>query len=191
MIYGFAKQSGGHAKIYSEVGDGTTVRLYIPRHPTETAAAEAELEHPRGGETILVVEDDALVRSFVVLQLRDLGYSGSRRPTGRRRATCSRATRPSICCSRTWRCPRRDGPQLADGARRRRPKLKVLLTSGYTENPIVHKASSIRACTFLSKAFRRQDLAVKVREALDGRSECRARPRSGKYACNCSIFPEI
>src|SRR5262249_59754647 len=79
MIYGFAKQSRGHVKIYSEVGHGTTVRLYLPRltdapAPVEAAAAAHPPTHPRGGETILVVEDDGQVRAFVLGQLRELGY---------------------------------------------------------------------------------------------------------------------
>src|SRR4029450_9075588 len=78
MIYGFAKQSGGHLKIYSEVGHGTTIRIYLPRVVSGRAFAaaprEAAQEHPRGGETILVVEDDADVRAFVVMQLCLLVY---------------------------------------------------------------------------------------------------------------------
>jgi hypothetical protein len=103
MIYGFAKQSGGHLKIYSEVGHGTSVRLYMPRHAAEAAAAATEArltaaEQPRGGETILVVEDDPLVRNFVALQLRDLGYDVIEAANGPQAASCSRATPRSTCC---------------------------------------------------------------------------------------------
>jgi PAS domain S-box-containing protein len=173
MIYGFAKQSGGHAKIYSEVSHGTTVRLYIPRHPAETTAAAAGAEanpsgHPRGGETILVVEDDPLVRNFVVLQLRDLGYSVIEAADGPQARDLLEGDAIIDLLFTDVVMPRgMTGRQLADGAKRRRPNLKIVLTSGYTENSIVHQGRLDAGVHFLSKPFRRQDLAVKVREALD------------------------
>jgi CheY-like chemotaxis protein len=173
MIYGFAKQSGGHAKIYSEPGHGTTVRLYIPRHPTEPSAAAAgpdamPSDHPRGGETVLVVEDDPLVRNFVVLQLRDLGYSVIEAADGAQARDLLQGDAVIDLLLTDVVMPRGvTGPQLADGAKRRRPALKVLLTSGYTENSIVHQGKLDPGVHFLPKPFRRQDLAVKVREALD------------------------
>ena len=172
MIYGFAKQSGGHLKIYSEVGHGTSVRLYMPRHATETgAAAESGAmppEHPRGGETILVVEDDALVRNFVALQLRDLGYSVIEAADGRQaRKLLDGDAKIDLLFTDVVMPGGMTGGQLADAAKRQRPNLKTLFTSGYTENSIVHHGRLDSGVHFLSKPFRRQDLAIKIREALD------------------------
>ncbi len=109
MIYGFAKQSRGHVKIYSEVGHGTTVRLYLPRKTAvaESEAAPAGVDRARtgGSETILVVEDDADVRAFVVGQLGDLGYRVIEAADGRRHSGSSRAISRSTRCSRMSSCP--------------------------------------------------------------------------------------
>ncbi len=173
MIYGFAKQSGGHLKIYSEVGHGTTVRLYMPRHVLETAAAPAASramapEQPRGGETILVVEDDPLVRNFVALQLRDLGYSVIEAADGpQARKLLEGGAKIDLLFTDVVMPGGMTGRQVADAAKRQRPNLKILFTSGYTENSIVNHGRLDAGVHFLSKPFRRQDLAIKVREALD------------------------
>jgi CheY-like chemotaxis protein len=173
MIYGFAKQSGGNLKIYSEVGHGTTVRLYIPRHAAEPAAAAGEPramppEQARGGETILVVEDDPLVRNFVVLQLRDLGYRVIEAANGpQARDLLDGDARIDLLFTDVVMPGGLTGLQVADAAKRRRPTLKTLFTSGYTENSIVHHGRLDPGMHFLSKPFRRQDLATKIREALD------------------------
>jgi nitrogen-specific signal transduction histidine kinase len=173
MIYGFAKQSGGHLKIYSEVGHGTSVRLYMPRHVTEATAAAAEPrtmepEQPRGGETILVVEDDPLVRNFVALQLRDLGYNVIEAANGpQARKLLEGDAKIDLLFTDAVMPGGMTGRQVADAAKRQRPTLKVLFTSGYTENSIVHHGRLDTGVHFLSKPFRRQELAVKVREALD------------------------
>ncbi len=87
MVYGFVKQSGGHIKIYSEDGHGTTIKLYLPPRPRPRSKPRQPRRRalPRGNETILVVEDDALVRNFVIAQLQSLGYARSAPPTARRR----------------------------------------------------------------------------------------------------------
>ena len=173
MIYGFARQSGGHLKIYSEVGHGTTVRLYLPRQVSAPAAIFAPraraFDHPRGGETILVVEDDPLVRSFVVLQLRDLGYNVVEAADGPgAEKLLNDGASVDLLFTDVVMPGGMTGRELADKAMRRRPKLKTLYTSGYTEDSIVHHGKLDPGVHFLSKPFRRQDLAVKVREALDG-----------------------
>jgi PAS domain S-box-containing protein len=173
MTYGFAKQSGGHLKIYSEVGHGTTVRLYLPRQKTETTAASASVEdmrseQPGGGETILVVEDDELVRSFTVSQLRSLGYQVLEAADGPKAQHILESDQPIDLSFTDVVMPGgMTGRQLSEKARRRRPDLKTLYTSGYTEDSIVHQGKLDTGVHFLPTPFRRQDLAVKVRAVLD------------------------
>jgi CheY-like chemotaxis protein len=173
MIYGFAKQSRGHVKIYSEVGHGTTVRLYLPRKTTaaESKAAPAAGDHERegGGETILVVEDDADVRAFVTGQLRDLGYRVIEAADGRQAQRVLDSEQPIDLLFTDVVMPGgMTGRQIAEAARAKRPGLRAVFTSGYTENSIVHQGKLDKDVNFLSKPFRRQDLARKVRQTLDG-----------------------
>jgi len=171
MIYGFAKQSRGHVKIYSEVGHGTTVRLYLPRKTAAddaAAPATAGRPHSRGSETILVVEDDADVRAFVGGQLRELGYRVIEAADGPQAQQILDSDQPIDLLFTDVVMPGgMTGRQLADAARVRRPSLKAVFTSGYTENSIVHQGKLDKGVSFLSKPFRRQDLALKVRETLD------------------------
>jgi CheY-like chemotaxis protein len=173
MIYGFAKQSRGHVKIYSEVGHGTTVRLYLPRRHTAAGAAAAPIhaaviEHPRGGETVLVVEDDTDVRSYVVAQLRDLGYRVLEAADGPQAQKILDQDAPIDLLFTDVVMPGgMTGRALVDYAKRRRSDLKTLFTSGYTENSITHQGKLNPGVHFLPKPFRRQELALKVREALD------------------------
>ena len=173
MIYGFAKQSRGHVKIYSEVGHGTTVRLYLPRKTTaaESKAAPPAGDHEResGGETILVVEDDADVRAFVTGQLRDLGYRVIEAADGRQaQRVLDSDQRIDLLFTDVVMPGGMTGRQIADAARTKRPGLRAVFTSGYTENSIVHQGKLEKDMNFLSKPFRRQDLARKVRQTLDG-----------------------
>jgi PAS domain S-box-containing protein len=171
MIYGFAKQSRGHVKIYSEVGHGTTVRLYLPRKAAATDAvtpAAAEQTRMRGSETILVVEDDPDVRTFVTGQLRDLGYrviEAADGPEAQRILDSDEAI--DLLFTDVVMPGGVTGRQLADAARARRPDLKAVFTSGYTENSIVHQGKLDKGVSFLAKPFRRQELARKIRETLD------------------------
>jgi CheY-like chemotaxis protein len=174
MIYGFAKQSGGHLKIYSEVGHGTTVRLYLPRRRASTVAesaaapATAAAHHAGGGETILVVEDDPLVRNFIVQQLRALGYTALEAADGAQaRARLESDVPIDLLLTDVVMPGSVTGRELAESARQRRPTLKTLYTSGYTENSIVHQGRLDPGVHFLSKPFRRQELAQKVRAVLD------------------------
>jgi CheY-like chemotaxis protein len=172
MIYGFAKQSGGHVKIYSEVDHGTTVRLYLPRQAgavaTATPATPMQHDHPRGGEMILVVEDDADVRAFVVGHLRDLGYRVVETKDGPSAlGTLEDSTPIDLLLTDVVMPGGMTGRQLSDEAKYRRPGLKTLFISGYTEDSIVHQGKLDPGVNFLSKPFRRRDLALKVREALD------------------------
>lgn len=170
MIYGFAKQSGGHLKIYSEIGHGTTVRMYLPR------AGEVQLEAPapaalewdlRGDETILVVEDEDAVRKLVVVFLGRLGYRVLEAAEARRALELLRGEEPIDLLFTDVVLPGgMNGRQLAEKASALRPGLRVLFTSGYTQNSIVHQGKLDAGVHLLSKPYRREELARKVREAL-------------------------
>ena len=172
MIYGFTKQSGGHVKIYSEVDHGTTVRLYLPRQAAAGAAATPAMpmqhDHPPGGEMILVVEDNADVRAFVVRHLHELGYRVTEAKDGPSAlGILSQPIPIDLLLTDVIMPGGMTGRQLSDEARHRRPGLKTLFISGYTEDSIVHQGKLDPGVNFLSKPFRRRDLALKVREALE------------------------
>jgi PAS domain S-box-containing protein len=172
MVYGFIKQSNGHVKIYSEVGHGTTVKLYLPRSETtalvEAPATAVELDSP-DNETVLVVEDDAMVRDFVVQQLQQLGYRTRLAGNGREAlAALNRDAEIDLLLTDVILSGSLTGKQVADAAQRRRPDLKVLFMSGYTENAIVHHGRLDPGVLLLSKPFRATDLARMVRRAIAG-----------------------
>lgn len=170
MAYGFAKQSGGHIKIYSEPGQGTTVRLYVPRdtRPGEkTSTAVSDESEFAGTEKILAVEDDDMVRSHAENQLRDFGYDVISARNGAEALEIIR-NNPDIDLLFTdvIMSGGMNGRDLAEKARKIRPNLKVLYTSGYTENAIVHHGRLDAGVQLLQKPYRRADLAGKVRQAL-------------------------
>lgn len=172
MVYGFSRQSGGHVKIYSEEGHGTVVRLYLPRS-TQGAAAQTPVTQRKsasaGTETILVIEDDALVRSFVMTQLKALGYRTLAGSTGAEGLAQLETDKDIALLFTDIILPGgMNGRQLADEALRLRPHLKVLFTSGYTENAIVHQGRLDPGIRLLSKPYRLVELASAVRDALDG-----------------------
>jgi signal transduction histidine kinase/CHASE3 domain sensor protein len=170
MVYGFVKQSDGHIKIYSEEGHGTTIRLYLPparggAETTKPVAAAAS----GGGETILVVEDDALVRNFAITQLHSLGYKTIAAADGRAAlAMIENGAAFDLLFTDVIMPGGMTGRQLADELARRRPGLKVLYTSGYTDNAIVHHGRLDRGVLLLTKPYRRPQLAEMVRRALQG-----------------------
>jgi PAS domain S-box-containing protein len=170
MVYGFVKQSNGHIKIYSEEGHGTTIKVYLPKlnETVEAALAPREIvAMPGGGETVLVVEDDSMVRNYVIAQLLSLGYQT---------LAAANATEALVFLKNgdTFDLLFTDvimpgglnGRQLADEMIRRRPSLKVLYTSGYTENAIVHHGRLDQGVALLNKPYRKADLARKIREVL-------------------------
>jgi PAS domain S-box-containing protein len=172
MVYGFVKQSGGHVKIYSEEGVGTTIKLYLPR-ATEDAmpVAEAAPTAPRatGHESILVVEDDRMVRDYVVAQLRSLGYAAAAAANAAEALKIlDDGAAPDLLFTDVIMPGGVDGRQLADQVRRRRPSLKVLFTSGYTQTAIVHHGRLDPGVLLLAKPYRKIDLARMIRTALDG-----------------------
>lgn len=171
MVYGFLKQSGGHARIYSEPGEGTTVKLYFPRaaatSPTQPRTP-APPERRGGTETILVVEDDELVRRHVVNLLLGLGYTVIEATNGPD-ALVRLEQHPEIAMLFTDIIMPGgiNGRQLADMATARYPRLRVLYTSGYTENAIVHHGRLDPGLALLSKPYTRHELAQKLRAVLD------------------------
>jgi PAS domain S-box-containing protein len=172
MIYGFVKQSGGHVKIYSELGEGTVVKLYLPRAPEDAqsdALGRAEpLEPPRGREVVLLVEDDDMVRSHVKTQLQDLGYSVIEANGGQDAiAAFARAPRIDLLFTDIVMPGGVNGRKLADQLRETAPDLKVLFMSGYTENAIVHHGRLDAGVFLLNKPFRKQDLARKIRQVFE------------------------
>ncbi len=173
MVYGFAKQSGGHVRIYSEPGQGTTVKIYLPRHfgsSAEAAGATRMQSLPTAAadaEIVLVVEDEAQVRAMSSAALRELGY------------TVFEASNAEEALALFAHLPRVDlvftdvvmagmtGRQLADALRVESPALKVLYTTGYTRNAVVHNGVLDEGVAFLPKPFSVEELAVKLRAVLD------------------------
>ncbi len=171
MVYGFVKQSAGHVKIYSEEGHGTTIRMYLP--PGTGATVAADIDAPTvaqgGHETILVVEDDKLVRDYVLTQLRSLGYVTLEAANGAEAVALVDAGHQFDLLFTDVIMPgAMNGRQLADEIARRRPGLKVLFTSGYTENAIIHHGRLDTGVLLLAKPYRKSEMAVMIRTALSG-----------------------
>jgi PAS domain S-box-containing protein len=172
QVYGFVKQSGGHVKIYSERGQGTTVKIYLPRllsgDPTVEAVPE-KVEIPLGDlrEVVLVVEDEPGVRRFSVEALRELGYRVLE-ADGAAAALRLIDQHPEIALMFTdVVMPDVNGRKLTDEAHRRRPGLKVLYTTGYTRNAVVHNGVLDAGVQMIGKPFSIEELAGKVRKVLD------------------------
>ncbi len=174
QLYGFVRQSSGHVRIYSEVGEGTTVKIYLPRYvgpersPDETDRS-AESPCAFGSETILVVEDEDALRSFTVETLSDLGYRVLEASNGTNALeVLDRGEHVDLLFTDVVMPGELNGRQLATEAVRRRPMLKVLFTTGYTRNAIIHHGRLDPGVQLIGKPFSLQDLGRKVREALDG-----------------------
>jgi len=179
MVYGFTKQSGGFTTLYSEPGQGTTVRLYLPRHLGSSAAAhrpQAALTVRGGDEQILVVEDDDDVRAFAVEQLRALGYDVLEAPDARTALAHLEREHVDLLFTDVVLPGGMSGKMLADAAAAADPALCVLFTSGYTENAIVHQGRLDAGVSLLNKPYRRSELAGRVRALLDGRASGGAPP---------------
>ena len=170
MVFGFIKQSGGHFKIYSEVGHGTTIKMYLPRAKTmDDTTQEPMPVRPRGGnETILVVEDDSLVRRNVVAQLTSLGYKIIEAADGAEALRHVEANGAINLLFTDIVMPGgMNGRTLADEVARRKPSVRVLFTSGYAQNAIVHHGRLDAGVHLLGKPYRMADLARMVRVALE------------------------
>jgi CheY-like chemotaxis protein len=172
QVYGFVKQSGGHVKIHSEIGLGTTVRIYLPRYSSDEDAADdrpAAVAIPRGaGETVLVAEDHPDVRSFTVEMLRELGYRVLEAMDGHTALRLLDTHREIVLLFTDIGLPRgMNGRQLADEARRRKRGLKILFTSGYVRNTVVHHGRLDPGVELIVKPFTFATLATRVRRVLD------------------------
>jgi CheY-like chemotaxis protein len=177
MVYGLVKQSGGHAKIYSELGHGSTIRLYLPRAlaPEDALPIPVQGEATGGEEMILVVEDDDAVRETVTALLRGLGYRVlEARHAAAAFALIDAGTPVDLLFTDVVMPGPLRSPDLARAARERLPGLAVLFTSGYTENAIVHGGRLDPGVELLSKPYAREALALKVRQVLDARRPVKA-----------------
>ena len=174
QVYGFVRQSSGHLAIYSELGEGATVKIYLPRYHGEEDLVEQSHRsgdsQSLGAETILVVEDDEALRLYTLEVLSDLGYS------------VLAAANAAAALDIIGRSPDIDllftdivmpggmnGRQLADEANRQKPMLKVLFTTGYTANAIVHHGRLDPDVELISKPFTYKSLGRKIRTLLDGK----------------------
>jgi CheY-like chemotaxis protein len=175
MVYGFARQSGGQIRIYSEVGQGTTVCLYMPRYYGEAAdvgvTAEAAEASPRSeaGETVLVVDDEPTVRMLVVEVLEDLGYTtieAADGPGGLQ--VLNSNARIDLLITDVGLPGGMNGRQRADAGRALRPELKVLFITGYAENAVVGNGHLEPGMQVMTKPFEMDVLASRIRECIIG-----------------------
>jgi PAS domain S-box-containing protein len=171
MVYGFVKQSAGHIMIYSEEGHGTTIKMYLPPGTGASVLAETALAPAvQGGhETILVVEDDKLVRDYVLTQLHSLGYvtldAGN---AAEALAIVKSGQAFDLLFTDVIMPGTMNGRQLANELQKAKPALKVLFTSGYTENAIIHHGRLDSGVLLLAKPYRKSDMAGMIRKALAG-----------------------
>ncbi len=173
QVFGYVKQSGGHVKIYSETGQGTTVRIYLPRHVGDAALeprSEPREMLPLGtaDEIILVVEDEADVRHMTVDALHELGYTVIQ-AVDANQALEQLRLQPRIDLLFTdIVMPEMNGRQLADKVRASNASIRILFTTGYTRNAVVHNGMLDAGVAFLPKPFTVEQLANKVRDVLSG-----------------------
>ena len=174
QVFGFVKQSGGHVKLYSEPGTGTTVKLYLPRYRGSEAVADqpgapapSEPPRARGEEVVLVVEDDERVRHMSADCLRELGYTVVQAADAAQ-ALALITLQPKLDLLFTdVIMPEMNGKRLADEALALKPSLRVLFTTGYTRNAIVHNGVLDANVAFLPKPYTLDQLAIGVRRVLD------------------------
>lgn len=171
MVFGFIKQSGGHICVYSEVGEGTCFKLYFPRSSNDerpVASLARQKNIARGSETILIVEDDPAVLRYVATQLRSLGYRVHVASSGKEALEVfNRTAAIDMLLTDVVMPGGIGGRELSELVRQIQPSIKVLFTSGYTENSIVHNGILDPGMKLLSKPYRREQLALKVRAVLD------------------------
>ena len=170
MVYGFVKQSGGHVTVYSEEGQGTSIKLYLPRHLGDGALTAANAPQPppaHGDEVILMVEDNEDVRAYSAMILKELGYHVlEAADADAALALLDRTPQVDLLFTDVV-LPGKSGRVLADTALAMRPGLPVLFTTGYSRNAIVHHGRLDAGVQLLSKPFTFDQLAVRVRDILD------------------------
>jgi two-component system NtrC family sensor kinase len=172
QVYGFVKQSAGHVKAYSEPGEGTTVKIYLPRNDGEEAAIDADEDRPPEhgrGEIVLIVEDDDGVRQYAAEILRDLNYQVIEARDSEAALRMLDADKPFDLLLTDVVLPGKNGRELAEEARRRRPGTRVIFMTGYTRNAIVHQGRLDRGAELITKPLTESVLARKIRQVLDAR----------------------
>jgi signal transduction histidine kinase len=173
MVYGFVKQSSGHIVISSEDGHGACVKIYLPRaadHDDESVDLITATPLPGGTEAILVVEDDPIVRQYVVAQLAGLGYRAIAAANAEEAlGLIDQGIAFDLLFTDVIMPGSKNGRELADEVLQRRPEVKVLYTSGYSETAIIHNGRLDPGVQLLAKPYRRSDLARMIRGALSGR----------------------
>lgn len=170
QAYGFVKQSGGHIKIYSEVGHGTTIKLYLPRTRRQTDTLEVGLGQPAkgGNEQILVVEDDPDVRAAVLDMLKELGYRVSHAENAESALALLRKEAPDLIFTDVVMPGAIPTREFTRRAQEMHPRVRILYTSGYTQNAIVHNGKLDDDALLLSKPYRKDELARKLRSVFAG-----------------------
>ncbi len=172
QLYGFVKQSGGHVAVYSEPGQGTTFRLYLPRHlggeDRRDSPASDGTSVPRAeGETVLIVEDEAAVRMLIVETLEELGYAAIEAADGPTGLAILQSNRRVDLLVTDVGLPGLNGRQVADAARLRRPDLKVLFITGFAGNAAVGNGMLEAGMEILTKPFAMDALAAKLRAMIE------------------------
>jgi CheY-like chemotaxis protein len=171
QVYGFVKQSGGNVKIYSEPGEGTTVKMYFPRSGEQSDRIEEDHETPLGDpdtETVLVVEDDRDLRSYLIEILRDLNYRVIGAPDAASALGILEQSSTKVDLMLTdVVMPVINGRELSRRARALRPSLKVLFMSGYSRTAVVHQGRVDGDVQLMQKPISSQDLAIRIRDMLD------------------------
>jgi CheY-like chemotaxis protein len=171
MVYGFAKQSDGHLKIDSEVDKGTTIKIYLPRHRGEVeeevpADLISDVPRAEAGETVLVVEDEPVIRDLIVEVLQDLGYRALEAPDGLSGLRILQSRKRIDLLVTDVGLPGLNGRQLADQAREKRPDLKVLFITGYASNATAANGFLEPGMEIITKPFAIEALATKIRSMI-------------------------
>jgi two-component system NtrC family sensor kinase len=170
QVHGFVRQSGGHIRIYSEIGEGTTIKIYLPRSSARRAEAQTETKVPESQkgrlETVLVVEDDPDVRSYVTETLRGLNYGVLEAPDGETALVLIQRPGPIDLLLTDVVMPGINGRVLGDAAKQHRPGLKILYMTGYSRNAIVHQGRLDPGVSLIQKPFSESTLASRVHGVL-------------------------
>jgi PAS domain S-box-containing protein len=172
MIYGFARQSGGHVKIYSELAKGTTVKLYLPRYRGDAEEEDlvpdlSDVHSAQTNETVLVVEDEFVVRELIVEVLKELGYSTLEAEDGPAALKILDSRQRVDLVISDIGLPGLNGRQIIDAARETRPALRVLFMTGYAENAAIAAGFLEPGMSMITKPFAMEALATKIREILE------------------------